>query len=220
MTILEAIRSRHSVRRYKAAPIETELIEKLNQEITACNEESGLHIQLILNDPECFDTLFAHYGRFENAVNYIALVGSGPKDEVYERCGYYGERLVLFAETLGLKTCWVAGSYGKGKCKAVVNDDEKLACVISIGYGATDGVPHRSKPVSKVCNVKAEEMPDWFREGVEAALLAPTAINQQQFLISLADGEPVIKAKRGPYNRIDLGIVKYHFEVASGRKCK
>ena len=99
MTILEAIRSRHSVRRYKAAPIEAELIEKLNQEIAACNEESGLHIQLVLNDPECFDTFLAHYGRFENAVNYIAMVGSGPKDEVYERCGYYGERLVLFAET-------------------------------------------------------------------------------------------------------------------------
>ncbi len=219
MTIEEAIQSRHSVRKYTDEPMAPELIEKLNAEIKACNEESGLKIQLLVNEPKCFDNIKA-YGAFKNAVNYIAMVGDRTREDFYETCGYYGERLVLFAETLGLRTCWVAGSFGKGLCKAKRQVGEKTACVISIGYAEREGRPHVSKPIEKVCNVKQEDMPEWFRKGVDAALLAPTAINQQQFMISLEDGEPVIRAKYGPYSRIDLGIVKYHFEIASGRKCK
>ncbi len=217
-TLKEAINTRHSVRKYMERPIDPETAAKLNSEIDTCNAESGLSIQLILNDPECFRTIKS-YGFFRNVVNYIALVGSDD-DALFERCGYYGERLVLFAETLGLKTCWVAGSYSKGSCKAIVEPGQKLACVISVGYGETEGVPHRSKPIKKICTVKPNEMEEWFRAGVEAALLAPTAINQQQFVISLEGGEPVITPKRGPFSEIDLGIVKFHFEIASGRKCR
>ena len=220
MNIKEAILGRHSVRRYLDQPIDRELVGKLTQEIARCNEESGLHIQLILNEAECFDTLFAHYGKFKNANNYIALVGKKTLPDLEERCGYYGERLVLFAQMLGLRTCWVAGSYGKSKCKADVSSSEKLVCVISIGYGEDDGVKHKSKPVEKVCPEEMDEMPVWFRNGVRAALMAPTAINQQQFTITLDSDVPVIKAKPGPYSKIDLGIVKYHFEAVSGRKCK
>ena len=63
-------------------------------------------------------------------------------------------------------------------------------------------------------------MPDWFKEGVKAAQKAPTAINQQKFMITLDGDTPVIKAKKGPMTNIDLGIVKYNFEAASGHKCK
>ena len=220
MDIREAIKARHSVRQYKDMAIDPALVEKLNEEITKCNEESGLRIQLILEDPECFNTLMAHYGKFRNADNYIAIVGKKDLPDAEEKCGYYGERLVLLAQQLGLNTCWVAGSYGKGKCKADRAAGEKILCVISIGYGETEGVKHKSKPSSRLCDVKEEDMPVWFKNGLKAAMMAPTAINQQQFFITLQDGEPLIKAKIGPYSRIDLGIVKYHFEVVSGHKCR
>ena len=220
MDIREAIKERHSVRQYKDRAIDPELVEALNAEIDRCNEESGLKLQLILNDPECFDTFLAHYGKFKNADNYIALVGKEDFPDLQERCGYYGERLVLFAQTLGLRTCWAAGSYGKGQCRAEVGEDEKLVCVISIGYGETDGVKHRSKPYERVCDVKKEAMPVWFKNGVKAALLAPTAINQQQFFIMLDGETPIIRAKTGLFSKIDLGIVKYHFEAVSGKKCR
>ena len=49
-------------------------------------------------------------------------------------------------------------------------------------------------------------------------MLAPTAVNQQKFLFTLNGDEVTAKATGGVYSRIDLGIVKYHFEVGSGRE--
>ena len=121
---------------------------------------------------------------------------------------------------MGLNTCWVAGTYGKGKCKATLLPGEKIVCVISLGYGANTGSVHKSKPVAKLCDVSEADMPDWFKEGLDAAILAPTALNQQKFRITLDNGEPVITTKGGPMTKIDLGIVKYNFEAASGHKSK
>ena len=128
-------------------------------------------------------TLLAHYGRFRNAVNYIAMVGNTDLDNLDELCGYYGEKLVLKAQELGLSSCWVGGTYGKGKCKANPSAGEKIVCVIAIGYGENEGVKHKSKPVKKLCNISEEEMPSWFKNGMVAAMLAPTAMNQQKFYV-------------------------------------
>ena len=220
MDIKEAINARHSVRQYQDRPIDAELADQLHQMIEECNRQSGLHIQLMLDDPACFDSFLAHYGKFKGACNYIALVGKTAMDDLDERCGYYGQRIVLEAQRMGLNTCWIAGTYSKGKCKASIAADEKLVCIISIGYGVTQGKEHKSRPASKVCGVADADMPDWFREGLDAAMKAPTAINQQKFFITLEDGEPVVTAKRGPLTKIDLGIVKYNFEAASGHECR
>ena len=136
MDIKEAIKERHSVRYYKDEPISEQHRAELDVLISQCNEESGLSMQLVVDDPECFDTLLAHYGKFKNANNYIALVGKSSLDDLDELAGYYGERIVLEAQMLGLNTCWVAGTYGKGKCKADKQAGEKIVCVIAIGYGA------------------------------------------------------------------------------------
>ena len=220
MDIKEAIRQRHSVRQYKDIPLGADEKEKIEALVKDCNAQSGLNIQLICDDPDCFNTFLAHYGRFKNAKNYIAMVGKKSIGNLDELVGYYGQRLVLEVQMLGLNTCWVAGTYGKGKCKADIESGEKIVCVIALGYGENNGSVHKSKSVEKLCNVPESERPDWFKEGLEAAVLAPTAINQQKFLISLENGEPVIKAKNGPMTKIDLGIVKYNFEIASGHKCR
>ena len=218
MTEKEAILARHSVRQYKDIPIDEDKCRELNELIGKCNSESGLNIQLVLDDEGCFDTLFAHYGKFTNAKNYVALVGKKSVENLDELCGYYGQKIVLAAQMMGLNTCWVAGSYSKGKCKATVQPDEKIVCVISIGYGETQGHERRSKPMEKLCNVAQRDMPAWFKDGMEAAMKAPTAINQQRFFVTL-DGENVtIKAKFAAMAKIDLGIVKYNFEAASGKK--
>ncbi len=220
MEIKEAIRERHSVRHYRETPIEKEHADRISALIRECNEESGLNMQLVLDDPACFDTFLAHYGWLRNARNYIAIVGSKSRGDLDEIGGYYGQKIVLEAQMMGLNTCWVAGTFSKGKCKASVADDERIVCVIAIGYGENSGKPHRSKPVGKLCNVPEKDMPDWFKEGLDAALQAPTAINQQNFHITLENDEPVITAKNVPLAKIDLGIVKYNFEAASGHKCR
>ena len=223
MDIKEAIKERHSVRQFKDLPVKSEDREKLAALIKECNAESGLSIQLITDDPECFDTFLAHYGKFKNAKNYIAMIGSKSIENLDEKCGYYGQKIVLEAQILGLNTCWVAGTYGKGKCKADKKAGEKIVCVIALGYGENQGLAHKSKPVSRLCKVSETDLPDtpaWFQEGLEAAILAPTALNQQKFQVSLEGDQAVITTKGGPMTQLDLGIVKYNFEAASGHKVR
>ena len=208
--------ARHSVRQYEDKPIPAEILAELKQEIEACNRESGLHIQLVTDELKAFDCLMAHYGKFSGVKNYLALVGPKGAD-LDEKCGYHGERLVLKAQALGLNTCWVAMSYSKTPGAFQIGSGEKLTVVISLGYGKTQGVPHKSKPLSAVSNV-GSDTPDWFKAGVEAALLAPTAMNQQKFTFTYADGKVSAKAGMGFYAKVDLGIVKYHFELGSNHK--
>ena len=208
MDIKEAIRERHSVRYYKDEPISDEQRTELEALISQCNEESGLSMQLVVDDPECFDTLLAHYGMFKNVKNYIAVVGPKALADLDVRGGYYGQKIVLAAQMMGLNTCWVAGTYKRGKCKAEVADNEKIVCVIAIGYGEN----------AKICDIPEADMPVWFKNGVKAAMMAPTAMNQQKLKITLDGNNPVITAGRGPMTGIDLGIVKYSFEAASGHK--
>ena len=215
MDLKEAMQTRHSVCQYKDQPLSVEVIAALQEEIAACNRESGLHIQLVTNEPRAFDGFMAHYGKFSGVTSYLALIGQkGP--ELDEKCGYFGQRLVLKAQQLGLNTCWVAMSYTKIKTAFTVDRGEKLCVVIALGYGATQGVPHKSRPFSEVAKADGQ-MPDWFKNGVEAALLAPTAMNQQKFLFTLSRDKVSAKAGRGFYTKLDLGIVKYHFELGAGK---
>lgn len=211
----EAMAARHSVRQYKNKPLTPEIISALQEEVNACNQEGGLHIQLVTNEPKAFDSFMAHYGKFSGVSNYFALVG--PKTAALEeKCGYYGERLVLKAQQLGLNTCWVAMTYSKGKAAVSRARGEKLCIVIALGYGENQGIAHKSKPFAQTASAEGQ-IPAWFRSGVEAALLAPTAMNQQKFRFELCGSQVTAKAGLGFYSKIDLGIVKYHFEIGAGK---
>lgn len=153
MDILEIMKARHSVRQYKNQAIETSKRGEINALIKAVNAESKLSIQAFYDEPKCFDSFMAHYGKFENVKNYIAIVGN-KNDQ--EKAGYYGEKIVLKCQELGLNTCWVA----------------------------------------------------------------PTAVNQQKFYFELKNGIVTAKSLGGFYSKIDLGIVKYHFEAVTGHEVK
>lgn len=217
MDLIQAMQERHSVRAYTLQPIEDGKRQKLDNLIRECNQESGLHIQIRYDDPSGFDSKLAHYGSFRNVNNYIILAGK-PSDDLPEKCGYYGERLVLEAQSMGLNTCWAALSFHKAKVKKLIPEGEVLVLVIAIGYGSNQGTAHKSRPLERVVETTGE-LPDWFRAGAQAALLAPTAVNQQKFKMGIQGGEAFIRiAGFGPYTKIDLGIVKYHFELASGHR--
>lgn len=216
MEIRDAMRQRHSVRQYTEQPLNEAAMSALQEEIQACNREGSLHVQLVTEEPRAFDSFMAHYGKFSGVRNYIALIGER-RAGLDEACGYYGERLALLAQQLGLNTCWVAMTYKRVPDAFVVRRGEKLVALLALGYGKTQGVAHRNKTPEQVSNV-SELTPAWFREGVEVALLAPTAMNQQKFRLSYTDGAVVARAGLGFYTKVDLGIVKYHFEVATGRR--
>ncbi len=217
MDIMEAMRARHSVRRYTDRPIDEAARAALQREIDAANREGDLRIQLVTDEPDAFSGAMARYGSFAGVRNYIALVGRRAAD-LDERLGYYGERVAIAAQMLGLNTCWVALTFRKGAARRAIRIErgERLRCVLSLGYGQTQGVPHKNRPLSEVCGVP-DAQPDWFQAGMAAAMLAPTATNQQRFRITLDGDKAVFRATGGFYSQMDLGIVKYHFAIGSGR---
>lgn len=214
MEIMEAMQKRHSVRHFTDKPLDKEAVIALQHEIDACNKESGLHIQLITDEPEAFQAGQPTYGQFKGCRNYLTIVGPKGKDV---EAGYYGERVVLKAQTLGINSCWVALTYKKGKAQGTENAGEKRYLVVALGYGETAGATHKVKTIADISDYKTGD-PDWYKAGLEAALLAPTAMNQQKFHFT-RQGEKVTAkiAGLGFYTKIDLGIVKYHFEVGSGK---
>ena len=217
MTLQEAIAARHSVRQYQEKPLEAGIIDRLKEDIAVCNQEGRLHIQLVAGEPKAFAGGLAKYGKFSGVSNYMAMVGPKGADEAI---GYYGERVVLLAQTLGLNTCWVGLTFRKQPDQYQIAEGEKLHCVIALGYGAGQGVQHPMRPMSHFVKV-AGAMPEWFKKGVEAAMLAPTAVNQQKFEFELVDTHTVCARTRftlSSYGRMDLGIVKYHFEVGAGKE--
>ena len=219
MTLQEAIQARHSVRKYTGASIEPDKVAAIRAAIERINPESGLHIQLVLEEPLAFSSGMWKYGQFSGVKNYFVM--AGPKGKAFEeRVGYYGEELVLLAQTLGLNTCWVGLTYKKIPGAVTLRDGDMVHCVISLGYGTFPGVQHPLKPVEQFYEA-AGPVPAWFKAGMEAALLAPTAINQQKFKFILHEGGKVEARplfSMAGYTAVDLGIVKYHFEVAAGKE--
>ena len=223
MTLQDAIKQRHSVRRYISKPLTEDIVNALQTKIEECNAEGQLHIQLVTQETKAFSGIMS-YGKFSGVENYFAMVGKDT-DDLDEKIGYYGEQLVLLAQTLGLNTCWAGLSYRKVSNVYQVNKGEKLTCMIALGYGQTQGVSHKIKTIEQVSNADAST-PTWFRKGVKAALLAPTAINQQKFRFVYMGGEtskrPKVSAQRlfsmVGYTQMDLGIAKLHFEIAAGKE--
>ena len=224
MTLLEAIEARHSVRKYKDEPIPEEVLGILRDKIREINEEGGLHVQLVTREPKAYSGIMA-YGSFSGVKNYFIMAGKKAYD-LDERIGYYGEQLVLLAQTLGLNTCWTGLSYSKVSGTYELESDEKIGCYIALGYGETQGVGHKVKAIKDISNA-SDLTPKWFNKGVEAAMLAPTAVNQQKFFleyVGFKDFSKVPKVLAKPvfsmvgYSKMDLGIVKYHFELGAGKE--
>ena len=219
MTELEAIKARHSVRKYIDKPIEPAKVATIRVAMEIINAESGLNIQLVLEEPKAFSSGMWKYGQFTGVKNYLVM--AGPKGtEAEEKIGYYGEKLVLLAQTLGLNTCWVGLTYKKIPGTFTLRDGDIVHCVIALGYGTIPGVQHPQKSMENFYEAEGGP-PQWFKDGMEAALLAPTAINQQKFKFILHDGNKVETKtlfSMAGYTNVDLGIVKYHFEVAAGKE--
>ena len=213
MSEIDAIKERHSVRNYEAKKIEADKVEKIRAKIEELNKEGNLHLQFMEDAGKTYNKLFNKVAGLGSAPSVIACVGID--DETLEqRVGYYGEKLVLFIQELGLNTCW-AGTFNQKNIGAEVGDDEKLVISIAVGYGKDKGKPHKSKSPEQVIEAKGDR-PYWFNKGVDMALLAPTAINQQKFTIRLNEDESVdFVDKGGIFSQVDLGIVRCHFEIGA-----
>lgn len=213
MSIMDTIRARHSVREYDGRTPEGEALVALQHVIRECAQQSGLNIQLVMNNPETFQ-IVARFGLVHGAMTNVAFVTRG--DESDEAIGYWGQRIVLSAQEAGLNTCWVA-MCSRRKNKAVCASGEKVRLVIAVGYGKTQGAQRKTKGADELSTIECANAPAWFATALEAAQLAPTAMNNQNFHVTLReDGKTVlITAPKGGWNTLDLGIVKRNFEEAA-----
>ena len=215
MNETDAIRQRHSVRQYKPDRIEDDKVALIKAKIHELNAEGNLHLQFIEDADKTYNKLFNKVAGLGSAPSVIACVGKDTPG-LDQRVGYYGEKLVLYAQTLGLNTCWT-GTFNRKNITADISEGERLVISIAIGYGKEPGKAHKSKSIDQLTESKGQT-PEWFNKGVEMALLAPTAINQQKFLIKLNPDESVeFIDKGGVLSQVDIGIVKCHFEIGSGK---
>lgn len=218
MITVETIRERHSVREYDGKPLARVEFDALGAVVEECARESGLDIQLVGDNPEVFNVI-ARFGLIRGCRTHVAFVVDDAKAgdvAADEAIGYWGQRIVLAAQDMGLNTCWCALCSRK-KSRAVVAPGKKIRLVIAVGHGKTQGFSRKTKSVEALSSVECAKGPAWFAEAMEAAQLAPTAMNNQNFKITLlSDGKTVcIDAPQSGLNVIDEGIVRCNFEIAA-----
>ena len=220
--MFKLMRNRHDVRAYTNKPLPPDIVERLQKEIDAVNEITGMHVQLVQNDPKGISGFMAAYEKFRNVKNYLVMMGPN-NARLDEQCGYFGEHLVLIAQHLGLNTCWSGLGFNRKKGNFTKADGDRAAIAIAIGYGENQGASKEMKSASEISNLDANS-PEWFRSGIEAVRLAPTVLDEQGIRIDLLpesapDGRRYVRciaAEKGHFNYIDYGIARYHFETIAG----
>ena len=168
MDFKEAMQKRHMVRKYTDKPLSDEIIAKINERIELNNKTYNLNMKLMINNSKGVSSIMKLI-MAKGVNNFIILAGdvSGNLDE---RLGYSGADIMLYAQTLGLNTWWVGGTFNRSVSSYV--DNKKVTGIIAIGYGQTQGVPHKSKNVEDVSKYEGTIIPSWFISGVDGALLA------------------------------------------------
>ncbi|WP_329888108.1 nitroreductase family protein [Pseudoramibacter sp. HA2172] len=223
---LSAMKKRCSRRKYTDRPIDSKCVKKLEDRIALCNRESGLNMKLVIgNGGKLFDGFRKSYGLFVGVQDYIAMIGSKTLPDRMEKVGRFGEKLILEATAMGLSTCWVGTSYDKNAAMDLCERDEVLDCVIAVGYSdekhslkerMMEYGMHRQNKTKEALAEAEDPVPEWFKQGIDAVYLAPTARNLRPFVFKYKDGQ-VTASITSPTETamIDLGIAKFHFELGA-----
>ena len=213
MTLQEAMSARHMVRKYEDRPLPPATLEQLQARIADNNSRHNLAIRLVTNDGGALPSLLK-WTVAKGVTNYLIMAGTDAPD-LGERLGYAGADIMLYAQTIGLNTWWASGTINFGHVGKLA-EGLKVHGIVAVGFGQTQGVPHKSKTAGEVSTYHDGEAPQWFKTGVVAALMAPTALNRQAFTVEGRGREVALSYKPGPFSGVDLGLVKYHFELGAG----
>ena len=213
MDFKEAMQKRHMVRKYTDKPLSDEIIAKINERIELNNKTYNLNMKLMINNSKGVSSIMKLI--MARGVNNFIILAGDVSGNLGERLGYSGADIMLYAQTLGLNTWWVGGTFNRSVKRYV--DNKKVTGIIAIGYGQTQGVPHKSKNVEDVSKYEGTIIPSWFISGVDGALLAPTALNKQDFML-IGNGNRVkIECSNGIFTGSNVGLIKYHFELGAGK---
>lgn len=153
MDVLEAIRTRRSIRIYKPDPVPEEVLQKILEAgrwaPSASNAQPWKFI--VFSDPEVrqmVGRLFLYGWFLAEAPLGIAIV----VDPRGSSCPVQDGTLAVYAmmmaaHSLGLGTCWINPSANEDRVKEVLGipRDKKIICAISLGYPAEAPTKMRRK---------------------------------------------------------------------------
>lgn len=229
------ITTRTARRIFNGIPVAPDSLSHLNMVCTEFKPFPHARAVLVTASPKrLFKGVVGPYGKITGAPAFIAFIGNMDSPNVQEEVGYMGEGIILEAEALNLATCWVGGFFRQGVVTSLIeiSESEKVLGVTPVGYAIEHrsleerlmtgfGWTHRRKPLSElVTGIKEAEWPEWMKAAVEAARLAPSAVNRQPWIFNIEpDSITVSVNKPGmEFNiakRLDCGIAMLHIELAA-----
>lgn len=231
-----AVNTRRSRRAYdKSKTIGEEVNARLQEVCSGFRPYNSVRAEIYSTPPDdIFSNALGFYGNIKGAPAFFAFIGDITDPNVQEKMGYAGQASVLEATSHGLGTCWVALTYNAKAVKLLVKlrQNEKLICVSPVGYTTETwsfeekvlsgfGANHQRKPLQgMVSGLPEAGWPGWARAAVEAARLAPSAMNRQPWAFSIEKSSVTVSVKdRGPeFNvarRLDCGIAMLHIELGA-----
>lgn len=232
--IEKLVRERRSVRTFDGRELTAEDKEKLCKYMASMDNPYGLPVEFkLLPKMGC-----------PVVVGTDLYIGAKMKDTPHlnEAFGYAFEKLVLYAQSLGIGTVWIGGTMDRGAFEKAMelSDDEVMPCVSPLGYPAKK-MSVREKMMRK--GVKAdirlsfEEIAfcnDFHHSfstdavgklflPIEAVRLAPSAVNKQPWRIVVMDDIVHFYLQRSKnfgsgridMQKIDMGIALCHFELTA-----
>lgn len=237
----QAIFQRHSRRQFNNKPLPEETVKNLfmvQEELNA--HLLGARVVFKNQDPDTiFSGIIGSYGKIKSAPTYAVFIGDMRDPNVQEKVGYLGELFILEATAMGLATCWVGGFFSPETVaqKVKIETYEKVLSVTPVGfvdhsYSFTEKMmsgmvgSKKRKPLNELCLTdELSQWPVWIKSALEAARLAPSAVNRQPWRFSVdnnsikvsEDSEKGIadKSKSNISKRLDCGIALAHIEIAA-----
>lgn len=225
---------RHSRRKYIKKELNKDDLLAVSNFVDKLNGQAkGFRISLVLDNCEkLFKGLIGSYGSIKGPQACAVFIIDENDQHSYEKGGYYGEAFILEATSLGLGTCWVGASFDKGLVKETIapGQNEKIIAITPLGYVrdsytleeklvsyAVSG--HKRKPMEELCiGGISSELPEWVRNTLRCARLAPSAVNHQPWRFIISKEKIIVSAvndRKENSNKLDCGIAMLHIEIGA-----
>ena len=235
----EAIFRRHSRRQFNHKPLPQEIIDQILAAEQGLNRLlPGARIVFRNQDPdEVFSGAIGTYGKIKDAPAYTAFIGDIRDPNVQEKVGYLGECFILEATALGLATCWVGGFFRPETVARQISIEsyEKVLAVTPVGFTESNyslaekmlsgmAGSKKRKPLEELCPLGGQaERQEWVEATLEAARLAPSAVNRQPWRFSVDDNTIKVSLDNNKRiasisnisKRLDCGIAMAHIEITA-----
>ena len=210
MNLNEIIRKRKSIRKYDPAPLDAAVMEALRAQIAKVKPlypGIGYSIEFVSKTKGLFNVKAPHY----------LVFGSEEMDGACENIGFIGQQLDLYFSGAGLGSCWL------GVSKPEAGLSTALPFVASMSFGKPAEPLHRA--VSDFRRKKLSEICEGSDERLEAARLAPSGMNNQNWYFVAGNGcihcyrKKTLLSFTSRMGRIDMGIALCHIAVGSDDFC-